>query len=489
MKNKGLAKRTRLAQAINASQFFSLAFGCIIGVAWVVVLGDLLRLAGPLGTMLGFVGAGLVSMLIGLCYAEIITIFPASGGEVVYAYEIYGLKTCFATGWCLALAYVALTAFEGISIGWVASTLFPGLQGVPLYTVHGTVIDSGTLVMGLGGMALLVYLNYRGAQLAAGFQESVTYLKIVIAVICVSVGILFGRAGNLHPLFLRSDTGSIWGGVLSVFLTGAFWYAGFNIISAAAEEKARATSLRTVGRMIVLSIALAMAFYCLVILACCMLYPWKQLTLLNLGVATVFQVSLGSALLTKMVLTAALLGNITAWNAFVIGASRVLFALGRARIAGTSLGEVHPVFGSPAKATLLVGAVASAGVLLGRGLILPIVNVTSSCFAFVFLLICMGVVKRRLKAPLLKAPYRAPGGMVTACLGCLGSLFMLVVSLYQPHAATGTGAIPAEWAILAAWSLLGLLFWFAGRGIRRGISEGERRRLILGDGAVKAAHE
>ena len=388
---------TQLTKAISSSQFFTLAFGCMIGIAWVVVLGDLLRLAGPLGTMLGFVGAGLISMVIGLCYAEITTIFPASGGEVVYAYEIYGIKTCFAVGWCLALGYVALTTFEGISLGWVAYTLFPALRGTPLYTTRGNAIDSGTLIMGLGGMAVLMFLNYRGAKLAAKFQEGVTYIKIGIAVICICVGIRYGHVANLHPLFLRDSTGSIWPGVLGVFLTGAFWYAGFNVISAAAGEKSQSTSLRMVGRMVVLAVGLAIVFYCLVILACCMLYPWQQLTTLNLGVATVFQVSLGSTLLTKMILTAALLGNITAWNAFLIGASRVLFALGRARIIGESFGAVHPVFGSPARAIAFVGIVSSIGVFLGRGLILPIVNVTSSCFALVFLLICAGLVKTRLE--------------------------------------------------------------------------------------------
>jgi APA family basic amino acid/polyamine antiporter len=366
-------------------------------------------------------------------------------------------------------------------LGWVAYTLFPALRGTPLYTIRGNAIESGTLIMGLGGMAVLVFLNYRGTKLAANFQEGATYIKIGIAVICICVGIRYGHLANLHPLFLRDSTGSVWSGVLGVFLTGAFWYAGFNVISAAAGEKSQATSLRMVGRMVVLAVGLAMVFYCLVILACCMLYPWQKLTTLNLGVATVFQVSLGSTFLTKMILMAALLGNITAWNSFMIGASRVMFALGRARIIGESFGTVHPVFGSPARAIVFVGIVSSFGVFLGRGLILPIVNVTSSCFALVFLLICAGLVKTRLEGNRPRAAYRVPGGVFTACLGCLGSLFMLVVSLYQPYAASGGGTFPPEWTILLTWSLLGSLFWLAGRPIRRGVSEKERRQLILGE--------
>ena len=40
----------------------------------------------------------LLIMLVGLCYVEISTMFPVSGGEVVYTYEIFGTKTSFAMG-------------------------------------------------------------------------------------------------------------------------------------------------------------------------------------------------------------------------------------------------------------------------------------------------------------------------------------------------------------------------------------------------------
>src|SRR5689334_834406 len=102
----------QLSKDIGASQFFTLAFGSIIGVGWVVALSSWLSQAGPLGAVLGFVGGGVLMMLIGLCYVEISTMFPVSGGEVVYTYEIFGTGTSFAVGWLFALAYIAIAAFE-----------------------------------------------------------------------------------------------------------------------------------------------------------------------------------------------------------------------------------------------------------------------------------------------------------------------------------------------------------------------------------------
>ncbi len=67
-----MAGPKELREEVGAGQFFTLAFGCIIGVAWVVVLGEWLSLAGPIGAILGFLVGGAVMMLIGLCYAELL---------------------------------------------------------------------------------------------------------------------------------------------------------------------------------------------------------------------------------------------------------------------------------------------------------------------------------------------------------------------------------------------------------------------------------
>jgi amino acid transporter len=154
----------KLAEELRARQFFTLAFGAIIGVGWVVVIGEWLRLAGPMGVVLSFLAGGAVMLLVGLCYAEMATLLPVSGGEVAYAFASFGIEASFAAGWLLTLAYVATTAFEAISVGWILSALLPGLD-----------IPGGDLAIGLGGMALLTLLNYRGAKGAAALQDVLTW--------------------------------------------------------------------------------------------------------------------------------------------------------------------------------------------------------------------------------------------------------------------------------------------------------------------------
>src|SRR5262245_39200967 len=156
------APATQLHRVIGPHQLFTLGFGAIVGVGFVVGLGEWLSQAGPLGAILAFVAGGVLTVLIGFCHAEMATVMPVSGGEVAYAYEVFGLRTCFGIGWFLALAEVAVLAFEGLSLAWILGVLVPGIQGPALYESFGEPVTLGSLVIGLGGMGLMAWLNYRG---------------------------------------------------------------------------------------------------------------------------------------------------------------------------------------------------------------------------------------------------------------------------------------------------------------------------------------
>src|SRR5206468_10315419 len=84
-----------LKKEIGAGEFFTLSFAAMVGIGWIVILGEWLRDGGPLGAIIAFLLAGGGMMLVGLCYAEMATMIPASGGEVAYAYEVFGLRSSF----------------------------------------------------------------------------------------------------------------------------------------------------------------------------------------------------------------------------------------------------------------------------------------------------------------------------------------------------------------------------------------------------------
>ncbi len=403
---------------------------------------------------------------------------------MAYAYQVFGLRTSFVTGWFLAFVWISATSFEAISAGWIAGILFPPLRGSVMYAVHGTPVLSGTIVIALAGTVFLTILNYRGMKSSGRFQDVFTWTKIAISVLLVAAGIVWGRASNLEPLVAPGALGSNkLAGILAVFVTAPFWLAGFNTIAQVIEEKKPETSYQKVAASLLLSIAAACAFYALLILSASMALPWRQITTFEFPALGAFAAALHSELGAKVVLLSGLLGLLATWNAVFVAGSRIVFALGRARMIRPEFGHVHPLYGSPGYSVVFVGVISGLGILFGRGLLSPTVNMDSSCFVLLYFLVALALIRLRMIEPDRVRPYRLPGGYGTAIVAAVATLCMFAESLYIPFDVSGH-KIPLEWVLFLAWGALGSLFWVLSRSTRDKLSESERHRLVLGSEEV-----
>lgn len=468
----------RLARTLGAFQFFTLALGAVVGAGWAVVLGDWLRQAGPIGAIAGLASGGLAIVVIGVCYAEVAAVLPVTGGEIAYAYETFGQRTCFLMGWLLAFTYLIVAAFEAISIGWILSALLPPLEGPVLYHILGGDVRLGALALGLGGMAVLTYLNYRGARSASYLQDALIVALLVTALVFIGAGVVRGHAANLVPYFQRTPSGSFWPGVLGLFATASFWFGGFNVVPQAMEERSSRTSLRRVGAMIVLSIVVGVVFKTLVVFSASMSAPWHTLTAASVPVVAAFESALGPVL-ARVVLLTALFGLLSTWNAVLLAGTRVLFAMGRAGLLPRGFGLVH--HGSPVAAVLFSGLLGGAATLLGRNAIVAIVDASATALVVGYLVTCLALIRLRRTRPDALRPFRVPGGVSTAWVGAGVAAFSLVLSLYEPYQSAG-GAIPLEWKFLGVWLALGAFFWMVAGPYRATIPEAERRAIIVGTG-------
>lgn len=468
-----------LTKTLTPLQLFLIAFGAAIGVGWIIVVGEWLGQAGPLGTALGFGAGALVISLVCLCYGELAALFPVAGGEIVYCYEIYGPRTGFLIGWFLAAGYLAVITFETISVGWVVGALFPGLEGPTIGTINGSPLRLGSALMGAIGTGLLVWVNYRGVRQAARLQDWMTWGLVVASLAFITAGIVRGDPANLRPLFQVSANGSILPGMVAVFLATPNWLGGFAFIPQLMEEQAPGSPPSRAVLAMVVQVVLAAAFYSLVTIAAAMAVPWQSLVGKGLPVAEAFRVAFGSDLAAKLVLFTGLLGLITTWNAVLIAGSRVLFALGRARMIHARFGTVDAGTGVPGFALLFSGAVSIVGMALGRRALLPLLTVTAISQAAAFVLVSVGVVKLRRTRPEIRRPFRVPGGVPIAMLAAAGATAALYLALAEPYRARTSG-IPLEWWLLIGWGLVGFGFWTGSSGHRRGLTEHERRQLLLG---------
>jgi len=446
--------QTPLRRTIGPFQFFALAIGVIIGSAWVVLIGDLLELGGPAGAILGFSIGGLVMILVAAAYGELAARIPVAGGEFIFAYRVFGPAVGFVVGWFIALYLIASTAFEAIALAAILQTLVPAIAGPTLYVVLGHSVTLGGVSVGPAGAALITFLNYRDVRLAVRFQGIVTYTFLLVAFGVVILGIGLGHAANLRPLFAETHGQAPWFGALTIFATSAYFLTGFQAVPQAIEERADNVSARTVLRVMVLSVAIAALFLCLVVLAVGMAAPWRS-TSREAMTTAVALAKLGSGnVLATVVLVAAAASLLKTWNALALMASRLLMAQARENLLPAWLAVVHPAHKTPALASLLVGGLTIAGVMLGRGALLPIVDMGSVCLAGTFVMGFLAVIKLRRDGVHASADAKLPGGAWSLGIGLAGALVMAVFAIVEPLFAS-TGAIPLEWTLLFAWGCIG----------------------------------
>lgn len=464
-----------LPKRLGKVQLFTLSFGTIVGVGWITVMGEWLGQAGSLGSIVAFLLGGGLMILVGLCYGELAAAYPVTGGELVYGYKLLGPKIAYVIGLILVLNFTIVCSFEAVSVGWLATALWPGLEGRELYHVLGQEVHAGSLVLGVLGTVGIALLNYYGAKLSSKFQDVMTCILVVVTLIFVGFGLVGGDWANLRPYWGSANGGAMipWGGVLLVVATAPFWFNGFGTIPQALGEKSAVTSPRQVTAAIVLSIVAAMVFYCAVILSAAVAAPRDQLLAAKLPAAEAFAVAFKSPLLGKVVLFAGMLGLITTWNAVFFAATRVLFALGRCGYAAPALAAVHPRFGSPANAVWVVAALSFVPVLLGKGVIIPIVSASGIAMAAVFGLMCWGVLR-------LRAKEKARGTKIVAWGGMAGSAFMLYQALLQSRPLGG--GWPVEWLLLGTGLLMGMAGWVWFRRQREAMNERRREELLMGMG-------
>src|SRR5262249_20788050 len=91
--------KARLRRVMRGTEYFTLAFGSIVGVGWMVLLESWLRRGGPVGAMLGFLLAGAALIPVVYVYGRLAERMPEAGTEVAYTSAVFPQSVSFATGW------------------------------------------------------------------------------------------------------------------------------------------------------------------------------------------------------------------------------------------------------------------------------------------------------------------------------------------------------------------------------------------------------
>lgn len=432
---------TLLARKLRFIDYFALAFGTMVGTAWLVVMDDLLQRGGPLGALLGFALGALMLLPIGYVYGKLVRAMPDAAGEVAYTARFFPTWVSFLTGWMMFLAYFLTCPFEALAAGRITGYLFPSLNTLELYRLGNHPVYLPHIILGLMITLFLTGLNYRGIRASTRFLKLTTFTFLTLVIIFALAGAKHGSTANFYPLFSHAPVISI----LLVWQVVPWLMSGFESVGKCAEEASPDFHARNFSVAIILTIFVGLTFFLVVISAVSFVAPWHDLNASQqFPTAVAFEHALHAHWIVNLILASALVALLQAFNANMVASSRLLFAMGRRNLLLPKMGLVHSLNQTPTMAIFAVGLATILAIFLGEAGLVPILEVGAVACAVGWMSACASYYCMR--------PNLA--GRVAAVFGMLVTLLMILVKVLPIVPGHFTRY---EWVALAIWGGLGAL--------------------------------
>ena len=452
-------KQSEFNKVFSAWDILVIAFGAMIGWGWVVSSGGWIQKGGVLGAALGFVVGGVMIFFVGLTYAELTAAMPQCGGEHVWSYRAMGPTGSFICTWAIILGYVGVACFEACAFPTIISYLWPGFLKGYLYTVAGFDIYASWLIVAIIVAFCIMLINIVGAKTAAKLQTILTVIIGGAGILLIVASVINGTVDNLDgQMFAEVGGGGIVKSILAVAVISPFYLIGFDVIPQAAEEIN--VSPKKIGRMLILSVVLAVTFYAFVIIAVGLVMNAGAITSSQQGTGLVtadaMAIAFKTSVMAKVIIVGGMCGIITSWNSFMIGGSRAIYSMAESYMIPRVFAKLHPKHKTPINALILIGILTMLAPFAGRVMMVWICDAGNFGCCLAYCMVAISFLILRKKQPDMPRPYRVPAGNLMGGIAVLMSGFMVV--MYCIPGSGGTLILP-EWGMVAAWSLLGGVFF------------------------------
>ncbi len=335
----------QLSRTINLPGAVFLIIGYVVGATIFILPGSLASQAGP-AVYLAYLLAAIPAVLACIVMALIGSAVPVSGSIYVVIRDALSPALGFLYIWLMvALAVVAIPLVAYGFANYFAY-FYPGLNNK---------------LVALSVIGLFVAINYFGMKLASNLQNIMVIGFILVLLIFGIGGIANAEHSTMIPLFPNG-----WPPIMVAAITAYFSYSGVFVIAEVAGE------IRNPGRTIPLAIFLSFIvialLYVLVPFALTSVLRWDSPDMSGMAVVTAASLFLPQWVVT-LIAVGALFAAATSINGVMLGMSRDLYKGAKTGPFPRYLAGIHPRFGTPSRAIIVVGALSLAGALAGGGVV------------------------------------------------------------------------------------------------------------------------
>lgn len=355
--------------------------------------------------MVLWVVGGLVSFCGAVCYAELASMFPRSGGEYHLLTKTWNPFIGFLAGWL------------SVTVGFAAPV---AMNAVLLGEYMEKITGHSPLWFGIPVVVLVTVIHLGKLSNIGIFQSGFTYAKVVLIVVLGLLAFTLGTAQPVSFLPVKGDGALIASGDFAVSLVYVLYaYLGWNAAIYMMDEVRRPE--KTVPLALLVGTAIVTVLYVFINAAFLYATPIEKMA----GQPQVGLIAAESILGTRGGIVMGILisfGLISTISSMTWAGPRVTAVIGRDHGKLSILGRTNKN-GVPAIAVIIQSIMVLA--LVASSTFEQLINYVQPLLTICSLLVVIGVVAMRIRRPDLARPYKAWGYPLTPFVFGAVSLYML----------------------------------------------------------------
>uniref|UniRef100_A0A0K0E532 Amino acid permease/ SLC12A domain-containing protein n=1 Tax=Strongyloides stercoralis TaxID=6248 RepID=A0A0K0E532_STRER len=390
--NGGVKMKPRVGLASGVAIIIGIIVGSGIFVSPKGVLVD----SGSVGlSLLIWLVCGCYATLGALCYVELGTTIPKSGGDYTYIYEAFGDTLAFLFLWInLIIVIPTSNAVMALTFSnYILKPLFPNCD-VP---------EDAIKLLAAAATLLFTFINCYNVKYATKTQNIFTIGKVLALLIIILSGITYLIIGNYdnfeYPTVLEGSKFDA-PHIALAFYSGVFSFSGFNYLNFMTEELKE--PLKNLPRAIFISMPLVTIIYFLVNIGYFAVLTPDEILDSN-AVAVTFASKIMGPIqhLVPLFVAISCIGGL---NGIILTSSRMFFVGARNGQLPELLSMVNIRYLTPMPALILLGILSIIMCMTSN--IYVLINYVSFAEISVVYIAIAGLVKLRITKPDLERPIK-----------------------------------------------------------------------------------
>jgi len=421
---------TKLKRELGLFNGVGIIIGIIVGSGIFVSPKGVLLFAGSPGlAIVVWVVSGIISMVGAICYAELGTMIPKSGGDYAYILEAFGGLPAFLYVWSALVVIMptgnAITALTFAN--YILDPFYPECLPPP----EAVRLIAACLI------CFLTAVNCWNVKWATRVQDVATVTKIAALLIIVVAGLIFlavspSSHSAIAPDQLMQETTTSPARIALSFYSGLFSYAGWNYLNFVTEELKSPN--KNLPRAIYISLPLITGIYVLANVAYFAVLTPTELLSSNAVAVTFANKLFGSAFRWLMPFFVAC-STFGAVNGGIFASSRLFFVGARNGHMPRSMSLINLNHLTPMPCLILLCFITLA--MLSTSNVYILINFTSFVESFFITFSVGGLLYLRWKQPDLERPIKV--NIVLPIVFFIVCSFLILMPVFEEPEVVGIG--------------------------------------------------